>query len=284
MKATRADTTTARAVPTPTLTVRVSDEDDLDVWVVGEGTPVVLVHGALWYFLLKPLAEELAEKGGYQAIWYHRRGYNGKPTEPVDVSEQALDIVQILDELEIGQAHVVGHSAGAPFVLELAMQAPDRVSSAAVFDFMLANQVESREMLMEAMMPGIQRAQSGDFEGGATDFALVLGASEELLEGALPGSWSAMREDAPTWFQVDMPALAKWSPEPKEVEAIEVPVALLRVSEFPPIRETGELLQKWLPDLTLLEISTDHHFFPITAPAETAAVIDGWIRSQDTGR
>lgn len=153
MKAAQSGATTAQEMPAPTATVKVSAKDELDVWVVGEGTPVVLVHGAFFWYLLKPLAEELAKKGDCQAIWYHRRGYNGKPTEPVDIPDQARDIVKILDELEISKAHAVGHSAGAAFTLEVAMQAPDRLLSAALFDFALANQVESGHMLKEASMP-----------------------------------------------------------------------------------------------------------------------------------
>ncbi len=282
MKETEAGATTTQAIPAPTATVKVSDKDELDVWVVGEGAPVVLVHGFFFYNLLKPVAEELAEKGDYQATWYHRRGYNGKPTEPVDLPEQALDVVKILDELEIRKAHVVGHSAGAAFTLALAMQAPDRLSSVALFDFALANQVESGKMLQEQAGPTIAKAKSGDVEGAATDWLDLLGASREVMEQALPGSWSAMVQDAPTVFQVDLPVLAPWTPDPEKVKAIEVPVAHLGISEIPPFRETGELLQKWLPNLTVLEMSTHDHFFPVTATEETAAVIDNWIKSQGT--
>jgi hypothetical protein len=56
----------------------------------------------------------------------------------------------------------------------------------------------------------------------------------------------------------------------------------MSVTELPPFLETGELLRKWLPELKLLEISTDHHFFPVTATAETVMVIDSWIKSQGT--
>lgn len=272
----------AETMPAPTATVKVSDKDELDVWVVGEGTPIVLVHGALIWYFLKPLAEELAKKGDYQAIWYHRRGYNGKPTEPVGVPDQARDIVKILDELKISKAHVVGHSAGAAFTLALAMQAPDRLLSAALLDLVLPNNVESGHMLMELMKPAIAKVQAGDVEGAGADFLASLGGPKELIEPALPGSWSAMAKDAPTWFQVDLPALAEWTPDPAKVKAIEVPVAFLGASEIPPLRETGELLQKWLPNLTVLEISTEGHFFPVTATEETAAVIDNWIKSQAT--
>ena len=272
----------AEAMSAPTVTVKVSDKDALDVWVVGEGTPVVLVHGALFRYLLKPLAEELAKKGNYQAIWYHRRGYNGKPTGPYDLPDQARDIVKILDELNISKAHVIGHSAGGPYVLALAMLAPDRISSAALFDSMLANQVESREMFMEAMKPSIEKAKAGDFEGAAADFLAGMGGTREVIERALPGSWSAMAKDAPTWFQVDLAALSEWTADPAKVKAIDVPLAFLPVADLPPIRETGELLKKWHPKLTMLEISTDDHFFPVTAPAEGVALIDNWIRSQGT--
>lgn len=269
-------------MPAATATARVSDRDELDVWVIGEGTPIVLVHGFFFYSLLKPLAEELAKKGDYQAIWYQRRGYNGKPTEPVDIPEQARDVVKILDELEIRKAHIVGHSAGAAFTLALATEAPDRLSSVALFDFALANQVESGKMLKERAGPSIAKAKAGDVEGAATDWLELLGTSREVMERTLPGSWSAMVEDAPTVFQVDLPSLDKWTPDSARVKAIDVPVAYLGVSEIPPFRETGELLQRWLPELTVLDLSTDDHFFPATAAKETAAVIDGWIKDRGT--
>lgn len=282
MQETGPDTTMGQAMPAATATVKVSDNEELEVWVVGEGTPVVLVHGGLFYFFLKPLAEELAKKGDYQAVWYHRRGYKGKPTEPVDVREQARDIVKVLDELKISQAHVVGHSAGVAFALAVAMEAPDRVLSAALFDASLGNLAPSFEILRELFGPSIERAKAGDFEGAAAALLAALGSSKEGLERALPGAWSAMLEDAPNWFQVDQPVLMKWAPDPAQVKAIEVPLAFLSASGLPPIEETAKLLKKWQPTLTMLEISTDDHFFPVTEPAETAEVCDKWIKSQGT--
>lgn len=273
----------AEAMPAPTATVKVSDKDELDVWVVGEGTPVVLVHGLFFYNLLKPLAEELAEKGDYQAIWYHRRGYNENTTEPVELAENGRDVVKILDELEISKAHVVGHSSGANYALAMVTEAPDRVSSIALLDFMLANDVESGGMIKEFAATTIAKAMDGDPEGAAKEWLKLLGISREVMERALPGSWSTMLKDSPTVFKVDLPALDQWSPDPARVKAIQVPVAHLVTGSAPPAaHETGELLKTWLPKLTVLEISTDDHFFPVTATAETVAVIDNWIKSQDT--
>ena len=135
-------------------------------------------------------------------------------------------------------------------------------------------------MFMQAIMPIVEKAQSGNLEGAATDFFLAMGATEELLERTLPGSWSAMAEDAATWFQVEMPAAGRWQPDPAKIEAIKVPIALMTANEPPPFRESGELLQAWQPSLTLLAPPADDHFLPLTATAETAAVIDDWIKSQ----
>lgn len=282
MKPTQAGSSAGQAIPAPTATVKVSDKDELGVWVVGEGTPVILVHGALIWSLLKPLAEELAKRGDYQVIWYHRCGYNGNPTEPADVAGQARDTVKIMDELDIEKAHVVGHSAGANYALELATLAQDRLLSVALLDFVLVEHVESRAMFLEAMKPSIAKAQAGDFEGAGADFLSAMGATEDLLKRYLPRSWSAMAQDAPTWFQVDLPALAEWRLDPANVKVIEIPIAFISVTGLPPFRETGEVLQTWQPKLTLLEFSTDNHFFPVTATVETAAVIDNWIKNQGT--
>ncbi len=47
----------------PTTRVRVSDQDELKVWVTGEGSPVVFSHGVFWPDLLVPLMAELAKQG-----------------------------------------------------------------------------------------------------------------------------------------------------------------------------------------------------------------------------
>jgi pimeloyl-ACP methyl ester carboxylesterase len=267
------------AIPVPAVTVRVTENDELDVWVLGEGPPVVLVHGALFYYLLKPVAEALAEKG-YQAIWYHRRGYNGKSTGPYKVEEQGQDIVKILDKLKISKAHVVGHSAGVPYALSVALDAPDRISSAALLDFMFAKFMKAPPGAGGDPSEGpAAKAKAGDWEGAATAFLGAFKFDKAAAEKVLPGSWDAMVKDAPTWFTVELPVLMTYLPDQKKVSETKVPLAFLVVGGMPPIEESGKLLKEWQPDLTMLEISTTDHFFPVTDPAAGAAVIDDWIKS-----
>ncbi|MGI8718096.1 MAG: hypothetical protein ACR2JN_09745 [Lapillicoccus sp.] len=56
--------------------IRVGDVD-LETEVLGDGEPVLLIQTALTADELRPLAEQVVRRGGYQAILYHRRGYAG---------------------------------------------------------------------------------------------------------------------------------------------------------------------------------------------------------------
>jgi hypothetical protein len=153
-----------------------------------------------------------------------------------------------------------------------------------LLDFVLpdADHVASPAPFLHAIEPMIERAKAGDAVGAAADFLASVGGTEELLERYLPGRWAAMAEDAATVFQVEFPVSLRWKADPPSFRAIEVPLAILVVTTRLPFLETCEGIRQWVPHATELEICTDHHFFPITATAETAEVVDGWIKSQGT--
>ena len=104
--------------------------------VTGEGRPVVLLHGfpdsgRLWRHQVPALAD-----AGFQVIVPDLRGYgrSDKP-EPVDaysIPVLAGDVMAILAELQIGQAHIVGHDWGAALAWALAAFAPGSVDHLAV--------------------------------------------------------------------------------------------------------------------------------------------------------
>src|SRR5262249_12880697 len=99
--------------------------------VSGAGRPVVLLHGfpdtaRLWRHQAPVLAE-----AGFQVIVPDLRGYgrSDKP-EAVDaysMSALARDVMAILDALQIGKAHVVGHDWGAALAWVMATFAPGNV-------------------------------------------------------------------------------------------------------------------------------------------------------------
>jgi pimeloyl-ACP methyl ester carboxylesterase len=99
--------------------------------VTGTGRPVVLLHGfpdsgRLWRHQVPALAE-----AGFQVVVPDLRGYgrSGQP-EPVDAYSLPLlagDVLAVLAELGIDQAHVVGHDWGAALAWVLGSLAPGNV-------------------------------------------------------------------------------------------------------------------------------------------------------------
>lgn len=96
----------------------------------GQGTPVLIVHGAggghdQGLEFGKPLADS-----GFRVIAMSRFGYLRTPL-PADASAaaQARAHVCLLDALQIERAAVIGVSAGAPSAIQMALRYPERSSA-----------------------------------------------------------------------------------------------------------------------------------------------------------
>ena len=104
--------------------------------VTGEGRPVILLHGfpdsgRLWRHQVPALAE-----AGFRVIVPDLRGY-GRSGKPADVEAYSLlmlagDIQAVLADLDVAEAHVVGHDWGAALGWVLAAFAPGSVDHLAV--------------------------------------------------------------------------------------------------------------------------------------------------------
>ncbi len=96
---------------------------------VGEGTPLVLVHGigassSTW----DPVVDRLAETGR-TVITLDLPGHGRSSKEPGDYSLGALASIvrDLLDHLAVTRAVVVGHSLGGGVAMQFAYQFPERV-------------------------------------------------------------------------------------------------------------------------------------------------------------
>jgi pimeloyl-ACP methyl ester carboxylesterase len=288
------ETRVQQAMPDPTTRVRVSAKDELDVWVMGEGDPVVFIHGGMARDLLKPLADELVRTGGYQAIHYGRRGHGGHglPGETADIAGQATDVVTILDALGIDKAHVAGHSFGADIALELATRVPDRVLSATLLEAPFAQTEAMQQGLKDlgvAMSLIADKYTNGYVDGAVTtfwEFTSEVEGLAEIIEPVLPeGARELAAVDLGTWLQVDLPAMGKWMADPAAVKDITTPIAWIGATDSAPVfTESRALLQQWLPTTRASDIVGVGHYFPVLRPAETATALDELLRSQAPAR
>src|SRR4051812_9027098 len=108
----------------------------LEVCDRGTGEPVLLVQTALTADELRPLAEQLLQRGGSRTVLFHRRGYAGSdPTHgPGSIRGDADDCRRLLGVLGIARAHVVGLSFSAAVALQLAADSPWLVQTLALLE------------------------------------------------------------------------------------------------------------------------------------------------------
>ena len=95
----------------------------------GKGASMLLIHGAGGGYDQGLLIGRMFG-GGYHVVAPSRFGYLRSPApEDASLVAQAEAHAALLDHLAIGEAIVVGVSAGAPSAIELALRHPDRVSA-----------------------------------------------------------------------------------------------------------------------------------------------------------
>jgi non-heme chloroperoxidase len=125
---------------------------------IGEGQPVVLIHGwplshRMWEGQVTALVE-----AGYRCIAYDRRGFgeSGKPTGGYDYDTFARDLNGLMTELDVREAMIAGFSMGGGEVARyLGRYGSDRVAKA---------------MLLGSVTPFL--AKTADNPGGSDKTAL----------------------------------------------------------------------------------------------------------------
>ena len=106
--------------------------------VRGEGEVVVFIHGG-FPSLDTHLRAQSSGKWGWEMdftsdfrfVMYDRRGcwLSSRPESGYDIENQARDLSELLDHLEVEEAHVIGSSAGGPIAILFATIYPERVKT-----------------------------------------------------------------------------------------------------------------------------------------------------------
>ena len=127
--------------------------------VEGEGDPIVLIHGfGLDSRIWVKHVEELSKTN--KVITYDLRGF-GKSSLPNGRYSHTEDLNQLLKELNIQKAKIVGHSFGGEIAVEYALKYPNEVNSLVLISPSLQGvKVNTREW--EAY---VELGKTGDIEG-----------------------------------------------------------------------------------------------------------------------
>ena len=224
---------------------------ELEYRTVGAGVPVVLVHAGVFADWFEPLLKEQS-LSGYCLVTYHRVGYAGSShvTGPVSIAQQAAQVRALLEHLQIDRAHLVGHSSGANIIMQLALDAPQKVRSLALLEAALP--VPSSSPGRAGIPKAIEFYRAGDKAAAVDTFMRAVAGPgyRAVADRALPGAFDQAVRDADTFFGQELPAIQQWTFGPTEGARIKQPVLLVmggRSHEVSPVwQQRQDLLITWL--------------------------------------
>lgn len=248
----------------------------LEYAVVGEGEPVLLIHGSIFGDGFLPLLSEPALAESYQVITYHRSGFVGsdRAKEPFTIAQQVADGRALLEHLGIRRAHIAGHSFGAVVAMQWALDAPEEIQSLALLEPPLLGAIPSGPAFWEGMAAMQGLYDSGEKAGAADAFcSTVIGPDyRQLAERTQPaGALEQAFADIDTFFQVEVPALREWQMTAEDAARIQAPVLAVVGGDSGPIfYEVQATLESWFPDAETLVIPHSTHSIPLMNPRALA--------------
>ena len=243
-------------------TTGMADVDGIKLFyaTIGEGSPVVLMHGGLansdyWGNQVRALAAT------HRVILMDSRGHgrSTRDAEPYGYDLMADDVVGLLDVLKVPRADIVGWSDGGIIALDMAMRHPDRVGK--IFAF-AANTVTS----------GVQ----DDVEKNPTFAAFIERAGKEYEKlSATPKEYNAFVDQiSHMWF-----SQPNWTDA--ELATIKAPVLIVDGDHDEAIkRDHTEYIARTIPGAGLLILPNVSHFAFLQDPGFFNAAILHFLGDQ----
>lgn len=162
----------------------------------GSGSPVLLIHGLFGNLdNLNGVNRELIENHDVIAVDVRNHGLSPR-ADTMSYEEMATDILTLLDQLQLEQVAIVGHSMGGKIAMMTAQLAPERVSRLIAADIA---PVAYRQARHDTVFQGLQAvAQQGAGDRREADRILArhieeAGVRQFLLKSFVPGSESVWR-------------------------------------------------------------------------------------------
>jgi 3-oxoadipate enol-lactonase len=232
----------------------------------GAGRPVVLIHGGLgdlrmWDDVVPLLAER------YRVVRFDLPGFGKRPGAPFAPGEL---LANLLDELGIDRAPLVGLSLGGRVALDAALQRPDRVSALVLVAPGVTGLSPAGIYSDEQNREFDEALASGDVERAAEIDLSVwapLGADERIRE--------LLRDNISGGGDVEV----RWTDPPAAERLGDVRVPTLVVvgtRDVPRMLEIADLLVSRIPDARRAELESDH-YLPLREPERFAALVAGFL-------
>jgi non-heme chloroperoxidase len=276
----------------PKVTVGRENSADIDIHYEDHGTgqPVVLIHGY-------PLSGRAWDKqvpvlldAGHRVITYDRRGFgqSSQPTSGYDYDTFAADLNTLLEQLDLRDAVLAGHSMGTGEVTRyLSRYGSDRVAKGVLVSPIppyLLQAPDNPDGVPASLFDGFAQAARADnpawMKGFLDNFYNI-----DTLRGTLISdqAWQASWNLAVTASATAAVAcISTWTTDFRDdLPKIDVPILVIQgdADQVLPIDKTGQRLPALIKDARLTVVEGGPHAIPWTHADQVNTALLGFIRS-----
>lgn len=245
----------------------------------GEGDVIFMIHGGVFADAFAPLSRCAQLADDHRVIWYRRRGYGGSDplTEPCGAADHARDAAELLRELGVATAHVVGHSGGGAVAVRLALDAPDLVHSLVLLEPAVFTE-EDAVVVEELLQPLLDMYRSGQAGKAIHLFMRVAGGVDWKadIEAHIPDAAAHAERDAAGLFDGDLARAHETTYGPGDAERIHQPVLYLSGSKSSP--QGVAVIRILAPHLREAVVPDVNHSLHMVAPVQIAEMIADFIK------
>jgi len=265
--------------PTPSYRLR-SNDAEIVYWVLGDGSPVVLLHPfpASHEFWL-PVAESLASR--YRLILPDLRGHGESEVGegPATMQKHSADLIRVLDDARVGRAPFLGVSIGGYVLFEFWRQHRSRVAALGLCNTKApADNADARAGRLQAANDVLDRG-TGPFLQSMIPRLFGKSTREsrpDLVDGAL----RMMRQMSPEGIAQVQRGMADRPDSVETLKTINVPALLITGDEdiLTGINE-AEFMRQHIAGSKLCVIPKAGHYSPWEQPLEATTIIRHFLDS-----
>ncbi len=253
----------------------------LNYKITGNGKPLIILHGLFgmldnW----RTIARMLEEK--YRCILVDLRNHGRSPHDDVmNYQVMAEDVLELIADLKIEQAYLMGHSMGGKVVMQLALHHPDKIEKLIVVDIAPKKYPTHHQDEIEAIESIVPAKLQSRSEAEAL-LSAKLGDDQATIQFIMK-NLSRVPDNGFEW-KANMPVLIKnYSHLMEEISAdhtFQKPVLFIRGSASSSIRDSDMPgILRLFPNAKLVTISDAGHWVHADQPEVLKNEVESFLQA-----